>query len=395
VGVVSVDFHTPAADLSKVDRRRAKAELKLDIRAAKAEADRAERAARDDEKRRQRTQRAEDRRQARADWAGQRAELAKTLVSTARKLRPVAPLLVVTGFAMYGQISYGLTEYSPEGWSLLPRLVVAVGAAVAVESIALYVQWHAHDALLNKASATAARLRRASYVIALGVAAVNYAHFADGWAPTPGAVVFALFSAAGPWLWGLHTRRVQNEQLTREGKLDSTGAVFSSERFRNFPLRTIGARRWSIDHGVTDPREAWEGYRAEKARRAGAPTPEQRVALLVAVTRLAVRKPVVTARPALVKAVAAAAAPRVEVKAHTTPSAPVAEEPTQPAASPRRARSTVLTDPPPVVLELVAEGHGHPELRRLSREKGIEIGEYQARELIKKYRPNNDQVATS
>lgn len=179
---------------------------------------------------------------------------------------PVLPLFVVTGFAGYGQVLFGIAAYSPPDWPWPQRLGVAIGVAVGIESIGLYVQWHAHDALLMKATSTAARLRRASYLIAGAVAAINYSHFADpGWRPTPGAIVFAAFSAAGPWLWGLHTRRVQRVQLTREGQIDATGATFSAERWRSFPWRTWAARRWSIDHSIDDPRAAWEGYRQARA----------------------------------------------------------------------------------------------------------------------------------
>lgn len=181
---------------------------------------------------------------------------------------PVLPLFVVTGFAGYGQVLFGLTAYSPGDWPWPQRLGVAIGVAVGIESIGLYVQWHAHDSLLMRATATAARLRRASYLIAGAVAAINYSHFADpGWRPTPGAIVFAAFSAAGPWLWGLHTRRAQRVQLTREGQIDATGATFSAERWRSFPWRTWAARRWSIDHSIDDPRAAWEGYREARAAR--------------------------------------------------------------------------------------------------------------------------------
>lgn len=204
----------------------------------------------------------------RAERGARRAERRDAIAALGRRLRPVAPLLVVTSFAGYGQVSYGVHAYSPETWPLLPRMLIAVGVAVGVESIALYVQWHAHDALMMKATATAARLRRWSYLIALGVAAVNYSHFSDGLRPTPSAVVFAVFSAAGPWLWGLHTRRAQQIQLTREGHVDSTGATFSAERWRAFPIRTWGARRWSIDHGVTNPAAAWQGFNAERDRAA-------------------------------------------------------------------------------------------------------------------------------
>lgn len=305
----------------------------------------------------------------------------------AARLRPVAPLLIVTGFAMYGQISYGLTEYSPAEWPTPFRVLVAVGAAVAVESIALYVQWHAHDALLQKATGTAARLRRVSYGLALAVAAVNYWHFADGFAPTPAAVVFALFSAAGPWLWGLHTRRAQHIQLIREGQVDSTGAVFSAERFRNFPLRTIGARRWSIDHNVTDPREAWEGYRIDREKRR-LERDDRRVA------RQAERSardqaPVEAATPA---ALVKRPAPQLQVAAPAQIEAKPAKAQTK---SRGRTTSLILANPPALAIELAAK-HGKDVLRTKAREQGLQISEHEAKELRKRFGPNNnDQVTTS
>lgn len=247
-----------------VAQRRALAELEREDRAARDAMKAAARAARADEKRRQRAQEAEDRRLARVARAERRAEQAASLAALGRRLRPVAPLLLVTGFAMYAQYAYGFDNYSSPTTPWLLRVLIALGAAVAVESIANYVQWHAHDALLLGATSTAARLRRASYVIAFGVAAVNYSHFSNGWDPTPAAVVFALFSASQPWLWGLHTRRAQRIQLIREGHVDSSGATFSAERWRAFPWLTFQARRWSIDHGVDDPRAAWAGYKAER-----------------------------------------------------------------------------------------------------------------------------------
>lgn len=190
-----------------------------------------------------------------------------------RALRPVAPLLIVNTFAVLGQVFYGYDHYAPIGWPFEARLAVAVGAAIGLESIAWYVSWHAHDALMLKATATASRMRRASYLIAAGVAAINYLHFSPDLAPTGAAVVFAGFSLSSPWLWGLHTRRAHRVQLLREGQADSTGAVFSAERWRAFPVRTWKARRWSIDQGVTDPREAWVGYNAHQPMRAASVLP--------------------------------------------------------------------------------------------------------------------------
>jgi hypothetical protein len=205
-------------------------------------------------------------RAARAEWARDRRD---RLAAAARALRPVAPLVMVTAFAMFGQVGYAFDNLTEPSWVWPVRAVVAVGFAVTAESIANTVAWYAHAALLDGDTPTASRRRVASYLLAGGVAGVNYAHFADGWAPTPGAVVFALFSALQPWLWGMHTRRTHHLQLKQKGRVDDTGAVFSSARWRAFPYRTWLARRYSIAHGVTDPRLAWEGSEAERlARRA-------------------------------------------------------------------------------------------------------------------------------
>ncbi|GAA0719676.1 PT domain-containing protein [Dactylosporangium roseum] len=184
-------------------------------------------------------------------------------------VKAVAPLVVVNALAVYGQLAYALEHIAPTGWILPARAALSVGFAAAVESVALYVGWHAHDALLIKAHATARRLRRWSFLIAAAVAAMNYAHFAHpGLRPTAAACAFGLLSLLSPWMWGLHTRRQQHLQLVKERRVDEAGAEFSAERRRNFPIRAWQARRWSIDHGVTDPREAWDGYNAERRRKA-------------------------------------------------------------------------------------------------------------------------------
>jgi hypothetical protein len=242
----------------------------LEYKRERAQLKRDERAAKRSEKAAIAAARAQTHREQRAERASRRASRCAALAEFARRLRPIAPLLVVTGAAVYAQVSYGYGHYSPADWPIGARFAIAVGAALGIESIALYVQWHAHDSLLRGATATAARQRRASYLIALAVAGVAYAYFSDNWRPTPAACVFALFSAVGPWLWGLHTRRVHHMQLLREGQVDSSGAVFSAERWRAFPIRTFMARRWSIDYGITDPRQAWESYRAEQANRQAA-----------------------------------------------------------------------------------------------------------------------------
>jgi len=221
-----------------------------------------------------REQRAADQAASAAGRAQRRAELAERRADRSARLHRVGaavgsrlvfiwPLLVVTGFAVYGQVGYGLAHYTPADAPDAYRLAIAVGAAVGIESIANYVQWHAHQARLAGADATANRLARYSYLIALGVAAINYAHFAKpDLSPTAGALVFAAFSASSPWLWSLHTRRAEYEKLREDGLLDEPGARFRSERWKHFPIQTWRARRYSILHNITDPAQAWATYQA-------------------------------------------------------------------------------------------------------------------------------------
>ncbi len=186
-------------------------------------------------------------------------------------VRAVGALALVNGLAVYGQLAYVYDHVAPDTWATPARVALSVAAATAFEAIALFVGWHAHDALLMKAHGTARRLRRWSYLIATLVAAANYSHFAaSGMRPTAAAVMFGLVSLLSPWLWGLHTRREQHIQLIQERRADEVGAEFSSVRRRNFPVRSYMAYRWSIDHGVTDPIEAWRGYNAERAAKRAA-----------------------------------------------------------------------------------------------------------------------------
>lgn len=178
-------------------------------------------------------------------------------------VRSAAPILIVNAISAWGQASYAHDHLVPAGTPASLSWIAGAAAAVAAESIALYVNWHAHDALVRKDHLTAGRLRRAAYLVAAMVASVNYFQFSDHGQPTPLALVVAMFTILSPWLWGLHTRRRQHIQLTAEGvRADSGGAVFAGVRAMWFPIRTPLARRWSIDNNITDPDEAWAGYRA-------------------------------------------------------------------------------------------------------------------------------------
>lgn len=251
-----------AAAHAAIEQARLQAQLDRELREAATEEARIKAAADEQERRR----RDEARRTERAAARDRRRKGREEFLA---KARPVLPLLLINGGAAYAQAAYAFEHIAPGEWTWPAKLAFAVAFAAALESIAVYVQWHAHDALMLRAHATAASLRRASWVIAGVVGVINYAHFADGMQPTAAAAAFALLSLLSPWLWGLHTRRAQHVQLLAEDAnlIDEGGVEFSPQRRRAFPIRSWLAKRWSIDHYERDPRQAWEGYNAERATR--------------------------------------------------------------------------------------------------------------------------------
>jgi hypothetical protein len=219
-----------------------------------------------------RRQREKERAKAKAKAkARRRARLAKA--------RNIVPLLLVNAVAVGGQLKFGYDEIADPTFPWWARLMVAVMYAAASEVVAVYVGWHAHTALLESQYRAATNLRRWSYLIAGIIATLNYSHFAGkGASPTAVACTLALFSLLSPWLWGLHSRRVRNIQLIKDNPaaIDSEGVEFSRRRRRAFPIRTWRAGRFALDHGITEPAEAWRRYNASRkstpvAMQAGAP----------------------------------------------------------------------------------------------------------------------------
>jgi F0F1-type ATP synthase assembly protein I len=231
-------------------------------------AEQAAKDARRHERREHRDAARDARRQRRAaEKAVRRAATRQRMTEAGHQAAFIAPLLLVTGFAVYGQIGYIIDKIAPGDWELPFKLVLAIGAGIAIESISNYVQFRAHKVRLAGATAQAAKLSRASYLIAAGVAFINYQHFCGpNLAPTPIALMFAAFSLSSPWLWGLHTRGVEHEQRAAEGTLDRAGAVFAAERWRHFPVLTFRARRYSVMQNITDPVEAWNAFMADYRR---------------------------------------------------------------------------------------------------------------------------------
>jgi hypothetical protein len=151
-----------------------------------------------------------------------------------------------------------------------------------LESIAVYIGWHAHQALLSGDSAI--KLRASSYFVGAIVGGLNYEHFAgNGGAPTVKSAVFGLMSLISPWLWAMHGRYANRKRLRDLGLIDERAPHFSGGRWVHFPVQTLGALRWGIANNVQDPAAAWDGY--QKVRRSRAVLRDKRPTVRVTITR--------------------------------------------------------------------------------------------------------------
>jgi hypothetical protein len=173
-----------------------------------------------------------------------------------RLIVAAVPVVLVNGVAFAGQLAF-LRDHLP--WPLAGQLMMAA----ALESVAVYLAYHAHVAAL--ANDSALRLRLAAYGFALAIATMNYSHYAGpGWRPTFAAVAVALCSAASPWLWGVHSRRASRDQLLAAGLVEPHALRLGATRWLWHPLRSARVMYHATWAGITDPRQAITGPEATR-----------------------------------------------------------------------------------------------------------------------------------
>ncbi|MCW2929879.1 MAG: hypothetical protein JWM19_841 [Actinomycetia bacterium] len=167
---------------------------------------------------------------------------------TRRVLRAViaaVPVCLVNATAFIGQFMFLHAHLS---W-IVPGQVLF---AVTLESVAVYLAWHAHVAELSNDSSI--RLKAGAYVFAMVIGSMNYSHYAaPHWRPTFMAVGLALMSSASPWLWGVHTRRTARDQLMERKLLEERGVRLGASRWTWHPFRSVRVTSWASWHSINDP----------------------------------------------------------------------------------------------------------------------------------------------
>ncbi len=155
------------------------------------------------------------------------------------------PVILVNAVAVIAQLAFlrGHLSWAPAGQVLV---------AVTLESVAVYLAWQAHLAII--ADDSAMRLRLAAYGFAAIVGAANYSHYmAHGWRPTFPALAFALCSVVSPWLWSVHSRRQSRDALKARGLIEPHAVRLGATRWMWHPLRSARVMFRATWQGVNDP----------------------------------------------------------------------------------------------------------------------------------------------
>jgi hypothetical protein len=200
--------------------------------------------------------------------AGAAGRAASSAGAWVRRAAPVVgaavPVALVNGTAFVGQFAW-VQSHVP--WAVPLQVMFAV----TLESVAVYLAWHAHLAQL--ANDSAARLKMGAYLFALIIGAMNYSHYARHWHPDALAVALGLMSALSPWLWGVHTRRASRDALMAQGLIEPRAVRLGATRWTWHPLRSTQVMYHATWLGENDPQRAiglYETVLGERAARRAA-----------------------------------------------------------------------------------------------------------------------------
>lgn len=201
---------------------------------AKFVARQARQAARQGEDEARRAIRDENRELRRASRAARREDRADAASSAVRRAAPgvatAIPVAMVNATAFIGQFAY-IREHVP--WILPGQVLVAA----TFESVAVYVAWAAHVAMMKNDSST--RLKLGAQLFALIMGAMNYSHYSVHWHPTVLAVGMGLMSLLSPSLWGIYSRRAARDRLMERGLVEEHAVRLGANRWSWHPVRSV------------------------------------------------------------------------------------------------------------------------------------------------------------
>lgn len=162
------------------------------------------------------------------------------------------PLCLVNVIAVSGQLAFIRENW---GWTLYP----SVGAAIAIESIAVYLAFMAHEALLAEDSAFGLKL--GSYGMGIIAGLMNASHYMPHWVPTSKGIVLGILSASSPFLWAIYTKRVSRDALKAKGLIEPRAVKLGALRWILWPSRAFPVFRnavWTGTNEISTAISQWE-----------------------------------------------------------------------------------------------------------------------------------------
>jgi hypothetical protein len=179
------------------------------------------------------------------------------------KIVLIIPLLLVNSVAIIGQMGFAADNLKQ--WGFFGQLLFAF----SLESIAVYLSWHAMAA--ERRNDSAFRLVLMSYLMGLFVACINYSHYAKPLnKPNTIAIVVATMSMASPILWRIHSRAVSRSLLFQRNLIDEHMVRLGGTRWLWHPINsfkvTYHASWLNNEHKPINAIENWEDSVREKER---------------------------------------------------------------------------------------------------------------------------------
>lgn len=173
---------------------------------------------------------------------------------TARAVFAAVPVIMVNATAFIGQYAF-LQTHLP--WPTAGRILFAA----SLESIAIYVSYHAYLAQMKNDSAL--RLKLGAYLVALAVAAMNYSHYAGPhWKPTFAACGLAMMSLLSPVLWGIHSRRASRDALMALDQIEKRAVRLGATRWLWHVIRSTRVMYRATWFGVNEIQRAIAPFEA-------------------------------------------------------------------------------------------------------------------------------------
>lgn len=184
-----------------------------------------------------------------------------------RAVAALIPLLLVNGIAVTGQLEFWKTNLP---WPFTAVVIFAL----ALESVSVFLAYHAHLAQVSDDSAL--RLRLASYGFGVVIGILNASHYLHDGRITAAAIGLGLMSASSPWLWAVHSRRANRDRLRAAGLIEPHALRVGQTRWMWHPIRSFRVMFFATWAGIRKPDEAislWEkqtGQRNTRPRAAAA-----------------------------------------------------------------------------------------------------------------------------